>query len=187
MDDQLTSQVAGVCSGSGARWRAALKHCCMWMELCGHGVLWFGVAGALGLLYLATRERLYWVYFCNLLLILLVDVSLLATLKLTFRRPRPNLDCGNVPMSLSSVDKYAFPSGHASRCVALAAYFCYMPPFLLRTHLWYVWAAVVCISRIMMGRHRISDVMVGMAVGLFVFETARCTWLQVELTDLGNG
>ena len=109
----------------------------------------------------------------NMLFILILDIMVVAPIKLYFCRSRPALNQGSIPLSVSSVDNYSFPSGHASRCVALAAYFCYIPPFYLRTHLWYIWAAVVSLSRVLIGRHHISDVVAGMVAGLIVFDIIR--------------
>ncbi len=118
-----------------------------------------------------------WVYGIDLLIILLLDIILVAPLKLIFKRPRPPSNKGPIVLSVSSVDAYAFPSGHTSRAVAIAMFFCYMPPFNVWTHLWYIWAAVVAMSRIMLGRHHILDVLAGAVAGLFVFEIVRQTGL----------
>ena len=172
LDNHLT-QLVGVCAHPTHTWQKALEICCRCLELSGHGLVWFAMCGVLLLMYAVTAEALYLNYGINMLLILLVDIAVVAPVKVAFRRPRPPLNQGDIPMSVSSVDNYAFPSGHASRCVALAAYFCYMPPFYLRTHLWYIWAVVVSLSRVLLGRHHISDVVVGMLAGLVIFDLVR--------------
>lgn len=172
LDNYLTGCVS-VCALPSSSWQHALNACCKCLELSGHGVLWFALCGLLILFHLATDDPLYFAYSLNLLMILVLDIAVVAPMKLLFRRGRPPLNQGTIPMSVSNVDIYAFPSGHASRCVALAAYFCYVPPFLFRTHLWYIWAAVVSLSRILIGRHHFSDVCVGMIAGLVVFDITR--------------
>lgn len=112
-------------------------------------------------------------YSINMFLVLMADILIVAPVKLLFKRPRPQLNIGRIPMSVSSVDKYAFPSGHASRCVALAAYFCFMPPFNPWTHLWYIWGLLVSLSRIALGRHHVLDVGAGMVAGLVIFDVVR--------------
>lgn len=176
LDQHLTESV-GVCVQPCSRWQKAAKVACMCLELSGHGVPWFALSGILLLLYMYTQEEFYLTYGANMLYLLLTDIAVVAPIKLVFRRPRPPVNMGDIPMSVSSVDMYAFPSGHASRCVALAAYFCYMPPFTLRTHLWYIWALVVSLSRILLGRHHISDVAAGMLAGLAIFDLIRRTGL----------
>lgn len=108
-----------------------------------------------------------------MLIVLVADVLIVAPVKLLFKRPRPLLNIGSIPMSVSSVDNYAFPSGHASRCVALAAYFCYMPPFNPWTHLWYIWGLLVSLSRVALCRHHVLDVVAGMGAGLVIFDVVR--------------
>ena len=108
-----------------------------------------------------------------MLAILIVDILLVAPVKLLFKRPRPPVNKGTIPLSVSSIDQYAFPSGHATRCVAIAAYFCYMPPFYLHTHLWYIWALFVSLSRVVIGRHHVLDIAAGMMGGFFIFGLVR--------------
>ena len=145
----------------------------MCLELSGHGVPWFILSGILVILYYFTGNDTYFTYGANLFFILVMDILVVAPIKLLFKRPRPSVNCGKIPLSVSSVDGYAFPSGHSSRCVALAAYFCYMPPFYLRTHLWYIWALIVSLSRIVIGRHHVSDVGAGIMAGLVIFDIVR--------------
>lgn len=174
MDSKITS-LSAVCANPTAPFQKCLKLLCHTLEMSGHGVPWFMVCGTVLALYLATGEAMFWIYSLNLLSILVADIAFVAPIKLFFQRPRPQINKGSIPLSLSSIDSYAFPSGHASRCVALAAYFCYMPPFHLRTHLWYMWALVVSLSRVLLGRHHVTDVVAGVLSGLVVFELLRRT------------
>lgn len=160
-----------------------LKNVCLWLELSGHGVLWFSLCGVLLLLHYLTSEPLYLTHTINMFTLLVTDIIVVVPIKLFFKRPRPAINQGTIPLSVSSVDCYAFPSGHASRCVALAIYFCYMPPFRLQTHLWYIWALVVSLSRVLIGRHHVADVIIGVAAGLFIFETVRKLGLIWELQN----
>ena len=66
-----------------------------------------------------------------------------------------------------SVDKMSFPSGHATRAVALAAFFTYLYPLPLIVCVAVgVWAAAVAVSRVLLGRHHVLDVVGGVAVGV---------------------
>ncbi len=172
LDNYLTERLS-VCAQPSNPWQRTLKSCCMCLELSGHGVPWFALCVVLFLLHMVTGDPIYWEYCLDLLCILILDILVVAPMKLLFRRRRPSFNQGVMPMSVSSVDIYAFPSGHASRCAALAAYFCYVPPFLLRTHLWYIWGGAVALSRILSGRHHTSDVCVGILAGLVVFDSVR--------------
>ena len=179
--DYDVTQWLGVCAQPQTPQMRALKFLCMCLEMSGHGVVWFAICAALLLAHLATSEDLYLAHAVNLLTLLITDIIVVAPIKLFFKRLRPKLNRGLIPLSVSSVDHYAFPSGHASRCVALAVYFCYTPPFRLQTHLWYIWAIVVSLSRVLIGRHHVSDVLAGMTAGLFIFETVRQLGLMWSL------
>ena len=176
IDTKLTRLLA-LCSEPASQSRKLLQTLCLTLEISGHGVPWFLFTGILLLGSFATSENFMWVYGFNLLAILLLDIIIVAPLKLIFKRPRPPVNKGAMLFSVSAVDSFAFPSGHASRAVAIAAFFCYMPPFNVWTHLWYVWAAIVAVSRIMLGRHHVLDVLAGVIAGLFVFEVVRWTCL----------
>ena len=172
LDEQITVKISS-CTRPITPHQRLLKIGCMCLELSGHGVPWFVLSGLLLVLYCLTGKDVCFTYGVNLFAILVMDILIVAPIKLFFKRPRPSVNNGKIPLSVSSVDGYAFPSGHASRCVALAAYFCYMPPFYLRTHLWYIWAVVVSLSRVIIGRHHVSDVCAGIVAGLLIFDTVR--------------
>eukprot|EP00731_Ephydatia_muelleri_P023985 Em0016g256a len=182
IDEQVTGFLC-ICARPRKPWEKLLEFCCKSLEFSGHGVLWFVLCGCLAAAYALTNENMYWIYSANLFVLLVVDIAFVAPLKLLFKRPRPAMNIGEIPFSVSSVDNYAFPSGHASRCVALAAYFCYMPPFLLRTHLWYLWAIAMSLSRVLIGRHHFSDIVAGGCAGLVIFEAVRRLWLPLVLDD----
>ena len=151
--------------------RPVTKLACLLLEWSGHGVLWFAICGLLFLLYLLTSDPSHLSLAWNVLVLLGVDIVAVAPLKLYFKRSRPPTNSGTIALSVSSVDKYAFPSGHASRAVALAIYFTlsrFLPPLV-----WAGWAVLVCLSRVVGGRHHLLDVLVGAGAGLAVFETSR--------------
>ena len=171
--DGCLVQCLGVCATPTTHWQLVLHYLCGLLELSGHGVPWFLLCALLLLLHLLTGWQPLLLHGVNMLTLLVMDVVLVAPIKLAIRRPRPPQNKGTIPLSVSSVDKFSFPSGHTSRCVVLALYFCLMPPFNPHTHLWYVWAAAVSLSRILSGRHYITDVLAGVLAGGLVFELVR--------------
>ena len=85
------------------------------VERLGHGWLWFG--GPLLVLALSADAAQRGAA-TTLLAAMLLDLATVALLKALVRRPRPPY---NVPdMLVVSVDRYSFPSGHASRTTVLA-------------------------------------------------------------------
>ena len=148
-----------------------LYYLCLFCELSGHGVLWFGGVALAILLAPAEKPRLLSLY---MLLLLVLDVVLVAPVKVAFKRPRPAVNRGKeIMFSVSTVDSYAFPSGHASRAVAVAIF---VIPWLSHTAslLVFLWASCVCWTRILLGRHHPSDVAAGVLAGCIV---AWCTSL----------
>lgn len=75
-----------------------------------------------------------------------------------FRRQRPS-----GPGRALATDKYAFPSGHAARvgAVSIALTTAGGWPLLL-----FAWATAVALARVILARHYLSDVAVGLALGL---------------------
>ena len=65
-------------------------------------------------------------------------------------------------------DKFSFPSGHATRAVALALFFGIQHPpvhSVVALPAFAAWAVAVCLSRVLLGRHHILDVGGGIAIG----------------------
>ncbi|WCJ25972.1 Phosphatidic acid phosphatase (PAP2) family protein [Euphorbia peplus] len=124
-------------------------------------------------------------FFSSLLFGLLLDLSLVGLIKLTFRRPRPPY---NPHMSaVVAADNYSFPSGHASRVFFVAALVALstdaIEVALLELRgaggfyegrlvsgvvfgIW-CWAFVTALSRVLLGRHYSSDVLAGACLGVF--------------------
>jgi undecaprenyl-diphosphatase len=90
-------------------------------------------------------------------------VSVLA-LKFLIKRPRPEGEWGQI---YRSSDPHSFPSGHAARATMLTV-------IMLLTGFWWigmamvVWTVLVDISRIGLGVHYISDIIVGTLIGILM-------------------
>ena len=68
--------------------------------------------------------------------------------------------------TVKMVDKFSFPSGHATRATMLALLFTLLSP--LPFLLWIpflAWAGAVAVSRVLLGRHHILDVVAGVVIG----------------------
>ncbi len=95
--------------------------------------------------------------------ILFTAVSVLA-LKFLIKRPRPEGEWGQV---YRRSDPHSFPSGHAARAIMLTII------MLLSGFFWIggamlIWAILVDISRIGLGVHYISDIVVGTGIGIMM-------------------
>lgn len=65
-------------------------------------------------------------------------------------------------------DKYFFPPGHASRAIFITYFFFYIWPIsLILASPLLIWSISVCLSRLLMRRHHILDVLFGILLGIF--------------------
>ncbi|KAL3619397.1 hypothetical protein CASFOL_036967 [Castilleja foliolosa] len=124
------------------------------------------------------------VLLLNLIIGSLLDLILICLIKHLIQRPRPVY---NKNMFLSfSVDHWSFPSGHSSR-VFFIAVFCFFYSYQIREVLvtsvenigaesWimehfvvvvWIWAGVTSVSRVLLGRHFVLDVVAGACLGVF--------------------
>jgi undecaprenyl-diphosphatase len=98
-------------------------------------------------------------------------------LKEILNRPRPFVEYAGQITAFSLASTPAFPSGHATKSMALAL------PFLLSIaskDKWQKWAKVftaiivigVCCSRVLLGAHYVSDVLAGVGMALTCFPLA---------------
>jgi len=92
----------------------------------------------------------------------IVTAGIVSILKFTIRRKRPEGDWGNI---YRKTDPHSFPSGHAARTFMLAVLACAMGPLWLGLLLW-IWAPLVILSRVAMGVHYLSDVVIGAVLGI---------------------
>jgi len=113
-----------------------------------------------------TAARIPGVLFASIALSgIIVDL-----LKVVVGRPRPKLLFASGAYEFSWIglgaDHWSFPSGHAATAAALAtALWCLWPEPLL---LYAIAAALVAMSRVVMGAHYLSDVIMGAFIGIVV-------------------
>lgn len=90
--------------------------------------------------------------------------ALVMALKFSIRRKRPEGDWGAI---YRNTDPHSFPSGHAARAFLIALLASLLGPVWLAVLLW-IWAPLVCLARVAMGVHYISDVIAGAIMGVLV-------------------
>ncbi|XP_074268620.1 putative lipid phosphate phosphatase beta [Silene latifolia] len=137
------------------------------LELTGDGRLWFPLI--LSLLYSRLRFRLrHQSLLLPLLVGLVTDIAAVGLIKYLVRRPRPAHNSHPMGPTLS-VDRFSFPSGHASRVCFIAAFvdLCGEEGLGGPWIGWvWVWALTTAVSRVLFGRHYVFDVVVGSGVGV---------------------
>ena len=103
------------------------------------------------------------------------SISLLAAMvlviKFSIKRKRPEGDWGQI-YRLS--DPHSFPSGHAARAFLIATIAAGLGPSWLAGILW-IWAPLVCLARVLMGVHYVSDVLAGAVLGIVV------AWIGLQI------
>ncbi|XP_057333366.1 polyisoprenoid diphosphate/phosphate phosphohydrolase PLPP6 [Microplitis mediator] len=156
------------------------------LEITAHTIPW--LAGWLAFIWILGSKSLYQMQV-NLFIGLLIDIVAVAVLKAATRRRRPAKN--DDPFEMGP-DKYSFPSGHASRVAMLTYFFInlwpvpifFMPPLL-------AWSTAVCVSRVLLKRHYILDVLGGVCLGIFTgiflsliyLEQDTCIYIISWLTD----
>jgi membrane-associated phospholipid phosphatase len=81
-------------------------------------------------------------------------------IKKVVRRPRPQVSVMHAPTTSS------MPSAHSAMAVVGAACMSVVLPEL--TVVWWLWAGVLAVSRVVLGMHYIGDVVVGLLLGAVV-------------------
>ena len=115
----------------------------------GDSLFWFIITGWL----LWNQEPLGW----RLLTAILIAAVITATAKGIFKRQRP------VEKWAIATDKYAFPSGHASRAAVVAVMLAAALPQVALV--FPLWAFLVSVARVILSRHFLSDVIGGLLLG----------------------
>ena len=123
------------------------------------GILWYGTVLLLPWIGGASGTA------CALRLLVLgsVNLTIYAVTKRHFARPRPFVTCQGVSARARSLDEHSFPSGHVIHAVSfgivLSTYYAGLE--------WIVWpfAVLVALSRVVLGLHYPSDVLVGALIG----------------------
>lgn len=121
-----------------------------WLILLGLGLIWL------------IRDAAWHALTIQTVIAIIVLAIFVGIIKFTFRRKRPEGDWGQI---YRKTDPHSFPSGHAARAALLVVLAFGLGPAWLGL-LVLVWAIVVSLSRIVMGLHFVSDVVVGSLIGL---------------------
>lgn len=115
---------------------------------------------------------------------LVLDLVVSGTLKAIVRRPRPSTNSSSDMFFVVSVDHFSFPSGHTTRATMLAVLaLIRLPLSVLTQYLSIVWAFCIAASRVMLGRHHLSDVFFGAIIGYVQALAVQHYWFEVNDVD----
>ncbi|XP_036999465.2 polyisoprenoid diphosphate/phosphate phosphohydrolase PLPP6 [Artibeus jamaicensis] len=172
--DLWLSKKLGVCAGEGSSW-GSVRPLMKLLEISGHGIPWL-----LGTLYCLSRSD-SWAgreVLMNLLFALLLDLLLVALLKGLVRRRRPAHNQMDMFVTLS-VDKYSFPSGHATRAALVSRFILNHLVLAIPLRVLVVlWAFILGLSRVLLGRHNVTDVAFGFLMGYMQYSIVDYCWLS---------
>lgn len=156
------------------------------LEISCHGLIWITLT--LALIWILDNRNLYQMQV-NLLIGILLDIFVIGILKALTRRRRPAVN--DDPLALGP-DKYSFPSGHASRAMLVFYFFYYLWPLpaICQPSL-LAWVVAISLSRLLMKRHYILDIVAGLVVGyaegifmsILYLEPQTCKYLISWITD----
>lgn len=125
------------------------------------------VLGA-GLLLSGEPTARLWLY--SGILAFAVERPLYLIVKNGFKRNRPADALGDFRSHVIPSDRFSFPSGHTSAAFLMATL---MSNFLpAATAPAYLWASLVGMSRVFLGVHFPSDILMGMAMGTVIAQTS---------------
>ncbi|XP_055313374.1 polyisoprenoid diphosphate/phosphate phosphohydrolase PLPP6 [Sitodiplosis mosellana] len=138
----------------------SLKTHCKFLEYSCHGLVW--LSALLAICWLIDNPNYYQTQM-NLFVGLILDIFFVAGIKAATRRRRPTIDDSFLTIG---PDKFSFPSGHASRAFFILCFFTALDPMpLLFWPPLFAWATSVALSRLLLYRHHILDVLAGITLG----------------------
>ncbi|XP_015250745.1 PREDICTED: probable lipid phosphate phosphatase PPAPDC3 [Cyprinodon variegatus] len=172
--DISLSKRLGMCVGSHGP-GAPLRSMVTLLALTGHALPW--IFGTLICLWrsntLAGQEVLV-----NLLLALILDLMTVAGMQKLIKRRGP-WDFPPGFLDYIAMDMYSFPAAHASRAVMVSKFLLnHLVLAVPLRILLYLWAFLVGVSRVLLGKHHISDVGCGFALGFLHFSLVESVWLD---------
>jgi undecaprenyl-diphosphatase len=104
-----------------------------------------------------------WLQMLYIILVGAISVSLYKFLKAHLVRERPYISFGSIIAQTQPLDRYSFPSGHSMNAACLAILLASCEVMLLEVVS--IFAVLVAMSRVILGMHYPSDVIIGLILG----------------------
>ncbi|XP_060935897.1 inactive phospholipid phosphatase 7 [Limanda limanda] len=145
------------------------------LALTGHGITWI-----IGTIVCLTRSHTLagQEVLVNLLLALILDVMTVAGVQRLVKRRGPWEMMPGL-MDCIAMDLYSFPAAHASRAALVSKFLLSHLVLAVPLRILLVlWAFLVGISRVLLGKHHLTDMVCGFALGLLHFSLMESVWLS---------
>ncbi len=117
-----------------------------------------------GLIALWLDTVVGWAFFCVTLAAFAFELPIYWAAKNSVKRRRPAELNRVIPTFITPSDRYSLPSGHSAAAMVMATSIAHFYPTLAIGV--FVWALAVGLSRILLGVHFLTDVLIGMALGM---------------------
>ncbi|XP_061657442.1 inactive phospholipid phosphatase 7 isoform X1 [Syngnathoides biaculeatus] len=172
--DICLSKRMSVCAYTWSSW-GGCRSMFNLLALTGHGLTWI-----IGTVVCLTRSNTPagQEVLVNLLLALIVDVLTVAGVQRLVKRKGP-WEMAPGFLDRVAMDAYAFPAAHASRAAMVSKFLLSHLVLAVPLRILLVlWAVLVGVSRVLLGRHHLTDVLCGFALGLFHFGLMETVWLS---------
>ncbi|WP_438864422.1 phosphatase PAP2 family protein [Neptunicella sp.] len=114
------------------------------------------------LIWYFEQEKGTVLLYCALLAYAM-ELPLYVVLKKSFKRQRPCDLFSNFTAHIAPSDRFSLPSGHTAAAFLMASLLASFYPQIMP--LVYIWASIIGISRVLLGVHYPSDIIVGALLG----------------------
>lgn len=172
--DICMSKRLGVCAHNTSSC-GSMRSIVNMLALTGHAIPWI-----VGTIWCLTRSNTLagQEVLINLLLALLLDIMTVAGVQKLVKRKGP-WEMSPGFLDYLAMDVWSFPAAHASRAAMvskfLLAHLVLAVPLRI---LLVLWAFVVGLSRVLLGRHHLTDVGFGFALGYLHYTLVEMVWLS---------
>uniref|UniRef100_A0A1A7WM38 Phosphatidic acid phosphatase type 2 domain containing 3 n=1 Tax=Iconisemion striatum TaxID=60296 RepID=A0A1A7WM38_9TELE len=172
--DICLSKRMGVCAYTSSSWGGCRSMVAL-LALTGHGITWI-----IGTIVCLTRSNTLagQEVLVNLLLALILDVMTVAGVQRLVKRRGPwEMTPGF--MDCIAMDVYSFPAAHASRAAMVSKFLLSHLVLAVPLRILLVlWAFLVGMSRVLLGKHHLTDMVCGFALGMLHFSLMETVWLS---------
>ncbi len=182
--DKEISEKISICSNVSDEdfCKKFLRWTMKFLEITGHGIPWLLISGFFA--YSSGFSGRIGEFYVNLFSAMIFDLIVVGALKVLIQRKRPVYNADDM-FATVKIDQFSFPSGHSTRGMLVAVLFAYILQDQAHIIILYMWALILAFSRIVLGRHHVSDVLAGILIGIIeALAVVNFLWIDEKSIDL---